>query len=123
MFHFLHKCFGPIRRFVYLPNNQCICILKTPGFCKDSLQYEFTPNELIHLFGERKIYEKNILIRTLQLDELIFIPNHVDKKTIQWEVKHGLTTFRCNISPSTLQDLGKELGEPHIEKDKEHIAS
>lgn len=104
----LHRMFGPIRRFTFLEEEHFICIVKTPGFSKEDLTMSITPNELIQIAGRKEIYEGKQKIQTLELEELVHIPEGISKDTIQYTIEHGTTTIRCHRKPTaSLSDLDK----------------
>ena len=96
MFFRLHKMFGPIRRFVYLPNDRFICLIKTAGFSKEDLVFSFTHNNLVNIVGDKTIVEKGYKIERLRVNELVHIPRNVQKEHISWEVKDGYTILKCH---------------------------
>lgn len=94
--YWMHKMFGPIRRFKYLPNDQFICFVKTPGFIKEDLHFSFTPNNLIELDGDKTIYDKNTAVYRVRINELIHIPIGVKLDHIKWTIENGITVIRCH---------------------------
>lgn len=104
----LHRMFGPIRRFIYLEQEQFICIVKTPGFAKEDLTISFTPNELLQISGRKEIYEGKQKIQTLELEELVHIPIGVKKDSFQYTIENGTTTIRCYRVTASSSDSDKE---------------
>lgn len=90
----VHRMFGPIRRFQYLEKDAYICFLRASGFTKEDLHVSFTPNELIQVVGEKKLYEETQMIKILELDELIHLPPRMHKPSFRWEVQHGMVILR-----------------------------
>ena len=94
----LHRMFGPIRRFQYLENEEFICFLHASGFTKEDLQFSFTPNHLLQVAGEKTLYEKHQVVKKLEMDELVHLPEKVNKDSIEWNVEHGFVIIRCSTN-------------------------
>lgn len=92
----LHKMFGPVRRFVYLPNNEFVYLLKAPGFSKEDLAISFTGNNLIRIVGDKTVAENGHKLHRFRLDELVHIPRDVQREHISWSVENGCAIFKCH---------------------------
>lgn len=91
----LKKLFGPIRRCHEVAPNAFVCVVRTPGFTKDTLQWKITDNDLFMIDGDTILTENSVPIHRSRIHEAIQLPLRVKKDTIRWDTRDGLTIVYC----------------------------
>lgn len=103
--------FAPIRRCKEIEPNLFVCVVKTAGFSKETLQTVITHNHLFMIDGDYKVEFHPFYTQRFRVHEAIQLPPRVELNSIQWDTRNGITILTCQNRPkhTTSSSLTSEI--------------